>query len=199
MAADGQAIKVTIHLVLHIRHVDQHDNVIQQDIQFVVLPGLRYPVVLGLYALSMYFTDVVVDLLECHKKVAMENEQRKASTVKAMMNSTPIYTDDDENIFTRGIETILEAIPRLDRSAVDQILQILEPLLTPEDENLTVGSNPCETSNVVQHSNIASPTPSHNMLPNNNDDKEFKRVIPGPGEKMCEKKYSTFVCIQGLR
>ena len=65
-ATTGSTQPITTHVVLDIRHVDGRGRMRLMKLKFGILQGLWFNIVIGLYAISLHFMDVMQDLLALH-------------------------------------------------------------------------------------------------------------------------------------
>lgn len=63
LTTSGSTQPITAHVVLDIRHVDGRGRIRLMQLKFGILQGLRFDKVIGLYAISIHFMDVMQDLL----------------------------------------------------------------------------------------------------------------------------------------
>jgi len=63
LATNGSTQPITAHVVLDIRHVDERGRIRLMKFKFGILQGLRFNIVIGLYAISIHSMVVMQDLL----------------------------------------------------------------------------------------------------------------------------------------
>ena len=63
LATSDSAQYITRHIKLNLRHVDSRGRVRKMTLKFGILKGLRFDMVIGLYAISFHFMEVIQDLL----------------------------------------------------------------------------------------------------------------------------------------
>jgi hypothetical protein len=63
LATNGSSQPITAHVVLDLRHIDTRGNMRVMKLKFGILQGLRFDIVVGLYAISTHLVDVMKDLL----------------------------------------------------------------------------------------------------------------------------------------
>ena len=63
LATSDSAHYITQHIMLNLRHVDSRGRVRYMTLKFGILKGLRFDMVIGLYAISFHFMEVIQDLL----------------------------------------------------------------------------------------------------------------------------------------
>ena len=63
LATNGSSQPITAHVVLDLRHIDPRGNMRVMKLKFGILQGLRFDIVVGLYAISTHLVDVMKDLL----------------------------------------------------------------------------------------------------------------------------------------
>ena len=63
LATNGSSQPITAHVVLDLRHIDPRGNMRVMKLKFGILQGLRFDIVVGLYAISTHLVDVMRDLL----------------------------------------------------------------------------------------------------------------------------------------
>ena len=76
LATNGSSQPITAHVVLDLRHIDPRGNMLVMKLKFWILKGLRFDIVVGLYAISTHLVDVMRDLL------AMQLEFLESGTSK---------------------------------------------------------------------------------------------------------------------
>ena len=63
LATNGRFQPITAHVVLDLRHIDPRGSMRVMKLKFGILQGLRFNIVIGLYAISTHLVDVLRDLL----------------------------------------------------------------------------------------------------------------------------------------
>lgn len=63
LATNNSAKQITQHIIIDVRHVDSRGTTRILKLRFKVLDGLRFDIVIGLYAIAMNFMEVMQDLL----------------------------------------------------------------------------------------------------------------------------------------
>jgi hypothetical protein len=63
LATSNSTQSITKHVIIDVRHVDSRGVTRCVKLRFGVLEGLRFDVVIGLYAIALNFMDVMQDLL----------------------------------------------------------------------------------------------------------------------------------------
>ena len=63
LATSDSAQYITKHIQLNLRHVDSRGRMRLTTLKFGILKGLRFDMVIGLYAISFHFMDLIQDLL----------------------------------------------------------------------------------------------------------------------------------------
>ena len=63
LATSDSAQYIKEHVKLNLRHVDSRGRVRKMTLKFGILKGLRFDMVIGLYAISFHFMEVIQDLL----------------------------------------------------------------------------------------------------------------------------------------
>lgn len=63
LATNGSSQPITAHVVLDLRHIDPRGNMRVMKLKFGILQGLRFDIVIGLYAITTHLVDVLRDLL----------------------------------------------------------------------------------------------------------------------------------------
>ena len=63
LATSDSAQYITRHVQLSLRHVDSRERMRLMTLKFGILKGYRFDMVIGLYAISFHFMEVIQDLL----------------------------------------------------------------------------------------------------------------------------------------
>jgi len=63
LATSDSVQYITRHVQLSLRHVDSRGSMRLMTLKFGILKGLRFDMVIGLYAISFHFMEVIQDLL----------------------------------------------------------------------------------------------------------------------------------------
>ncbi len=95
LATNGSSQQVTAHVNLDIRHVDSHGNMRLMKLKFGILQGLRFDVVIGLYAISIHFMDVMRDLLAVQLEFLESGTQKHCSVLHGQVPQLLTLSSDD--------------------------------------------------------------------------------------------------------
>lgn len=85
LATSNSALSITKHLIITVRHVDSRGVTRSIKLRFGVLQGLRFDVVIGLYAIALNFMEVMQDLLT----VQLEHQEAKTYTLAMLYGQQP--------------------------------------------------------------------------------------------------------------
>jgi len=85
LATSNSSQRITQHLILQVRHVDSRGVSRTMKLRFGLLEGLRLDVVIGLYAISLNFMEVMQDLLTIQLEHQEARTRRSATTSHAIL------------------------------------------------------------------------------------------------------------------
>jgi hypothetical protein len=85
LATSNSSQRITQHLILQVRHVDSRGVSRTMKLRFGLLEGLRFDVVIGLYAISLNFMEVMQDLLT----IQLEHQEARTHTLAMLYGGPP--------------------------------------------------------------------------------------------------------------
>lgn len=85
LATSNSSQHITKHLVIEVRHIDSRGVTRTIKLRFGVLQGLRFSIVIGLYAIAMNFMEVIQDLL----LIQLEHQEAKTNGLALLYGSPP--------------------------------------------------------------------------------------------------------------
>jgi hypothetical protein len=85
LATSNSAQSITKHVIVNVRHVDSRGVTRCVKLRFGVLHGLRFDVVIGLYAIALNFMDVMQDLLT----IQLEHQESRTPTLAMLYGQQP--------------------------------------------------------------------------------------------------------------
>ena len=85
LATNNSAKQLTQHIVIDVRHVDSRGTTRILKLRFGVLDGLRFDIVIGLYAIAMNFMEVMQDLLT----LQLEHQEAKTNNLAMLYGQQP--------------------------------------------------------------------------------------------------------------
>ena len=85
LATSNSTQSITQHLAIEARHVDTRGVRRTVKLCFGILEGLRFYVVIGLYAIAMNFMDVMQDLLT----IQLEHQESQTHSLAMLYGTTP--------------------------------------------------------------------------------------------------------------
>ena len=97
LATVGSTQHITAHVVLDLRHVDDRGRIRLIKLKFGILKGLRFDIVIGLYAISIHFMDVMQDLLEFLKSGSKQHLSVLHGQVPQLLMLSSDDTDESSN------------------------------------------------------------------------------------------------------
>jgi hypothetical protein len=100
LATSNSSQRITEHLILQVRHVDSRGVSRTMKLRFGLLEGLRFDVVIGLYAISLNFMEVMQDLLT----IQLEHQELEPTLL-------PCYTEVRHNFSCSPLMTMLQDQP----------------------------------------------------------------------------------------
>ena len=86
LATSDSAQYITKHIQLNLRHVDSRGRMRLMTLKFGLLRGLRFDMVIGLYAISFHFMELIQDLLTLQLEL-----------IESTNPALAIYTDASHN------------------------------------------------------------------------------------------------------
>lgn len=90
LATSNSAKQITEHIVIEVRHVDSRGMTMALKLRFGILDGLRFDIVIGLYAIAMNFMEVMQDLL------TLQQEHQEAKTHNVVWTKTTSIDDNQQ-------------------------------------------------------------------------------------------------------
>ena len=85
LATSNSAQHITLHLAIEARHVDSRGVVRTIKLRVGILKGLRFDVVIGLYAISLNFMEVIQDLLT----IQLAHQEARTNTLARLYGGPP--------------------------------------------------------------------------------------------------------------
>jgi len=98
LATYGSSQPVTAHVILDIRHVDSRGNMRLMKLKFGILQGLRFDVVIGLYAISIHLMNVVRDLLAVQLEFLASGTRKHCSVLHGQVPQLLTLSSDDHGV-----------------------------------------------------------------------------------------------------
>ena len=114
LATNNSAKQITQHIVIDVRHVDSRGTTRTLKLRFGVLEGLRFDIVIGLYAIAMNFMEVMQDLLT----LQLEHQEARTNNLAMLYGQQPCLLmltgsdDGDGDDSVESTDSIPSVLPR---------------------------------------------------------------------------------------
>jgi len=95
LATSGNTQPITAHVVLDLRYVDDGGRIRLMKLKFGILKGLRFDIVIGLYAISIHFMDVMQDLLALQLEFLKSGSKQHLSVLHGQVLQLLMLSSDD--------------------------------------------------------------------------------------------------------
>ena len=95
LATSGSTQPITAHVVLDLRYVDDRGRIRLMKLKFGILKGLRFDIVIGLYAISIHFMDVMQDLLALQLEFLKSGSKQHLSVLHGQVLQLLMLSSDD--------------------------------------------------------------------------------------------------------